>query len=159
MYAYIHCVHNHVCPIHLNSSLWHGSAVSHGCPNATRRVIIRWNVWRSWGGCGDKLWSKLWSQSQQAQIIQNRKFKKLIYNPTKAKLSQCCLPSTIPASLLLATSKPANNLIFHLHISLLWPQGAGPAFLKSLAASPSLLTMFGFRFHHIYLHSALYVCI
>ena len=88
-----------------------------------------------------------------------RKFKKLIYNPTKAKLSQCCLPSTIPASLLLATSKPANNLIFHLHISLLWPQGAGPAFLKSLAASQSLLTMFGFKFHHIYLHSALYVCI
>ena len=70
MYAYVHCDHSHFCPIHLNSCLWHCSAVSHGCPNATRRVIIRGNVWRSWGGCEDNLWSKLWSQSQQAQIIQ-----------------------------------------------------------------------------------------
>ena len=53
MYAYVHCDHSHFCPIHLNSCLWHCSAVSHGCPNATRRVIIRWHVWRSWGGCED----------------------------------------------------------------------------------------------------------
>ena len=52
MYAYVQCVHSHFCPIHLNSCLWHCSAVWFVCKHldvyrcmVCMHIVMHIDVW------------------------------------------------------------------------------------------------------------------